>query len=318
LDKEEKIMKTRTTLYLCLLLGILWVPGIAYSGPSLLDEGEFLFVTNEGGGGSFISVIAPDGRVAPFATTLEFTGPSGLAFDAGSDRLLVSDDSGRVFAVDPRGRTTVIAEGLANPNALGIDQRGRLFVAEAGDGISEVVSGRGALRLVDEVFHGPQSIAFDSRQSLYTSDFSGFVFEITDTREVFIVAEEFLQRTDGGMVIDREDNIYVSDIDGGTIYQITLDGDVLPYIEGLNRPRGLAFNDKGELFITEYDAGNVLRVSGGAVEVFAQGLYGPFGLAFIPRDALGWNIALQRYMKDFHQEGEADKIPLRWKYRRRQ
>jgi len=66
----------------------------------------------------------------------------------------------------------------------------------------------------------------------------------------------------------------------GYITEITPGGVQSVFASGLDDPRGLAFDNTGDLFVSDYGSGAIYKFTpDGAESVFASGLNAPFGLA---------------------------------------
>ena len=78
----------------------------------------------------------------------------------------------------------------------------------------------------------------------------------------------------------RADDVYVS-LSNGTVGRIAADGTQSTFASGFQRPRGIAFDATGDLFVADSLAGTVSKVTpAGAVSAFASGFQQPEGLAF--------------------------------------
>lgn len=64
----------------------------------------------------------------------------------------------------------------------------------------------------------------------------------------------------GYQVEDHRNNLYISRESAGAVYKVWPDGRLSPVIEGLSRPRGLAFDRMGNLYILESGTGRVWRI----------------------------------------------------------
>jgi len=63
-----------------------------------------------------------------------------------------------------------------------------------------------------------------------------------------------------GPAADAQGNVYFSDIPAGRIYKWATDGNVTIFIDGLNRPNGLAFTSEGLLIACESGAGRLISI----------------------------------------------------------
>jgi hypothetical protein len=84
----------------------------------------------------------------------------------------------------------------------------------------------------------------------------------------------------GGLAFNTAGNLFVSDFQSGDIYKYT-GGTQSVFASGLNGPSGLAFNSAGDLFVSDTSSGDILEYTpGGGQSTFATGLSFPEGLAF--------------------------------------
>jgi gluconolactonase len=64
-----------------------------------------------------------------------------------------------------------------------------------------------------------------------------------------------------GPAVDLGGNVYFSDIDAGTIYKWSPDGNISVFFAGLNRPNGLMFDKNGDLIVCEGGNGQLLSIN---------------------------------------------------------
>lgn len=74
-----------------------------------------------------------------------------------------------------------------------------------------------------------------------------------------------------GPAADALGNVYFSDITAGRIYQWSPDGSVKVFLDGLDRPNGLAFTQEGQLVACEGGAGRLISIDAqGQITVLAD------------------------------------------------
>src|SRR5207248_1857198 len=84
-----------------------------------------------------------------------------------------------------------------------------------------------------------------------------------------------------GLAFDASANLFVAELNTGTIYKFTRTGTKTTFATGLNGPGGLAFDAAGNLFEGDSSGGTITKITpAGTKSTFASGLNGPGGLAF--------------------------------------
>ena len=80
---------------------------------------------------------------------------------------------------------------------------------------------------------------------------------------------------------DAAGNVYIADAGAGRIYRALAAGVVVPFLDGLQSPGGVALDREGNLYYTDTVAGRVWRrgVSGAVTELGAGRFVNPRGLA---------------------------------------
>jgi hypothetical protein len=82
---------------------------------------------------------------------------------------------------------------------------------------------------------------------------------------------------------DNQANLYLAqDLSAGSIFKITHDGQTVLLRQGLRRPRGLAFDASGNLYILESGLGRILRVEPMNGEITPQSPISVFAYGFSP------------------------------------
>lgn len=233
------------------------------------DGNLFVGRDNSGsGGGSADSV--PIHRVSGGGSVVEEFGSA--IFDPDG---VIADINGIVTTLGPG---SVIAGGL---------------VCDPGCTSSRLteISPDGALTQVlfdtsDTTLDNPDSLAFDNSGRLLFPNYSNGTVGMVDGG----VLSTFVTLGGGpaGIAIDSDDQVYVSDWNGGTVALISSGGTVVngAFATGLSFPYGMDLDSTGlfggELYVAE--GSNISRIDlvTGATEVFASGLAAPQDVKFGP------------------------------------
>lgn len=97
-------------------------------------------------------------------------------------------------------------------------------------------------------------------------------------------------------VTDTAGNLYIAqDANSGNLYKISPGGQPMLLLQGLRRPRGLAFDRMGNLYVLESGKGRILRVESvngaispsSSISVFALGFSPLFSVNPVSEDTLG-------------------------------
>ena len=204
-----------------------------------------------------------------------FTVPSGVAIDAGRDRVLFSDAaSDRLYLFDLKGRARgewTAPDGIKRPGGVAVDAEGRAFVADVLDGTIVIFDAEGRFlgRRGSQVnengrFNRPVSVAIGPGGELLVVDSMNFRVEV--------------QRADGGLfgtigaigdapgyfarprgvAVDRHGRVYVSDAAFDNIQVFDLAGNLLSHFGGaggkpgqFNLPAGVYIDSGGRLFVAD-------------------------------------------------------------------
>ncbi|MDX2006380.1 MAG: hypothetical protein SFU83_13975 [Meiothermus sp.] len=196
------------------------------------------------------------------------------------------------------------ATGLNFPLAMAFDSRGRLFVTNladpnnaTGDSLvafspAQLLAGGSpepVIRITSGSFFNPGSMAFDDRNGdLWVSNnegtflrFENAQLQTSGLKQPFGIMNSPDLNAPAGIAFDREGNLWVANFRGDNLLMflggelgdvsvsspaVTLRSNIT--LNGFNRPRGLAFDNTGNLWLT-HDPGVLARVA--AAELIAPG-----------------------------------------------
>ncbi len=185
-----------------------------------------------------------------------------------------------LYKITPNYEVKPFVTELLNPTGLALDREGYLYVSCRNDGTIHRVAPDGRSQLWVEGMGVATGIAFDTIGNLFVGDRSGTIFKINPDRQIFVFA---------------------------TI-EPSVAGEVSTFFRGLGRPQGLAFDRKGNLYVTASFQGRrgVVRISPDARAELVLGGSGLVGLSLLPghRAILATSGAL------FTVDWEVEGLPL--------
>lgn len=131
----------------------------------------------------------------------------------------------------------------------------------------------------------PTGLAFDNSGDLFESDqFSGNIYEWPGeslTRTTFATGLD----QPGPMAFNSAGDLFV--VLNGEVDEFDTSGKVIKMITNFSLAGGLAFDSKGNLYVSDLADGKITKITpGGAQSTFASGLNHPFGMAFNAADDL--------------------------------
>ena len=190
-----------------------------------------------------------------------------------------------LYRVTPDGTAEALAAEIVNPTGLAFDRQGRLYVSSRHSGtVYRLVEG-----LPPERFAGdlgvPTGLAFDADDNLYVGDRGGVIYRVTPRRQVDEFAHLEPSVSAYHMAFGPEGHLYVAGptiSTRDTLYRVDPSGTVSLFFKGLSRPQGVAFDDRGVLYLGASYRGRsgVFALNrDGAISHFLAGPV-PVGLAF--------------------------------------
>ncbi|NYI03459.1 Vgb family protein [Allostreptomyces psammosilenae] len=248
--------------------------GVAGLDNAAFDRENRMFVSSYASGG--IVEMHPDGRIREIVPR-GFDGPYGVTIDLG----------GTVYAADhyrvasPAARDEGRASRSREGEAAGVTTHALLPFAHgitADGGLLHTTSQYGTVQTYDPARGTTRTRATGLRQPLgiaVAPDGSLVVAEAGAGRVVAI---------SGGDTIT-----------GATVTGDSVTGDTVTVLaEGLGHPVDVAFDAEGRAYVSDDRLGAVLRIDGGTVDVVADGLEGPQGLAALGGELFTVEVARRR------------------------
>ena len=246
-----------------------------------------LFISSDVANG-YVTEIQPG--VATNVYTTGFNYPVALAFNSAGDLFVLNNGSGNIIEVTPDGTQIPFAAGLTYPQGMAIDNSNNLFVAQGGSSsVEEFTPSGNAITVVSNV---PAScVALDGAGNLYIGDYqNNDVMEFTNMNGAYgtnFYVYASVPSNPLAMIFNRVGDLFVdyySGYAGGGIAEITPSGTQNTFAQfGMPWPVTMAFDNAGNLYASDLNAGTVNEYTPGGVEsTNASGLIEPCGLAFQP------------------------------------
>lgn len=206
-----------------------------------------------------------------------------------------------IYKIDTSDRTKPLITDLMNATGLALDAEDVLYASSRHEGVVYQISPGGNPMTYVEGMGVATGIVFDPEGNLYVGDRSGTVFKISRQRQIYVFATIEPSIAAYHLAFGPDDYLYVTGPTTSSfdcVYRISNSGHVEVFYRGLGRPQGLAFDAKGNLYVSASLGGRrgVVRFDTGAhPELF---LSGPqiVGIAFTPAKtmAVATNGAIYR------------------------
>ena len=257
-----------------------FLTGSGLNGPDgfAIDSSDNLYCANWGGGaGTTVLKITPYAEVTVYNSMLN--APDGLAFDSVGNLFVSNYTTGVINKIAPDGATTIFASGFNNPSDLTFHSEWNLYVSyHTGNTVSKITPDS-TVSTFASGFNKPIGLVFDPEGNLYVSNYnSGVVNKVTPDGTVTVFAT--VPNPAGSMiqylVRGTSGNLYLPSYGHHQIYKISpagvvsvfagtgiagsTDGDVT--IAQFNGPNSIIFNSEGDLYVSEYNANRIRKITG--------------------------------------------------------
>ncbi|MBA3515772.1 MAG: gluconolaconase [Pyrinomonadaceae bacterium] len=256
-------------------------------------------------GGSAEVILESPGQRSPPATFVigkriaeDLHPVTNPAFDPEDGALFVTRSGSRgeqlpvsLFRIELNGEVSEFSGDITNPTAIAFDEAGQMFVTSRVEGtVYRVNPSREAVAFVRNLGIAT-GMAFDSAGTMYVGDRTGTIYKVNAIGEekAWVHLEPSVSAYH--LAFGPEHALYVtgpSVTSFDSIYRIDQQGEVGVFYKGLGRPQGLAFDDRGNLYLAAALKGRrgIVRISSeGDAELFAAGM-NLVGLVFSSRGDL--------------------------------
>ncbi|MBM4267985.1 MAG: hypothetical protein FJ144_15460 [Deltaproteobacteria bacterium] len=206
-----------------------------------------------GGGGQFNALPQP---APPAQTTVSgLSGPEGLCFDSNGN-LYIGSITGEITRVFPDGSREIFADLNRELAGLTTGPQNEIFAASPRTGEVLAVSQDGVVRVATSALDTPRAIVFDTMQRAIVSayglggDPQIAVIEFNGTYHTLTTEIH----SPNGMAFGPNHLLFVADTEMNRVVSMALDsaGNVeepTVYASGIGRPNGIAFDQKGNLYV---------------------------------------------------------------------
>lgn len=285
----------------------------AYPRGLVVDNSGIAYVADTQNQG--IRRVTPDGIVTTFAGKLlaagsmdgvgdgaRFRTPSDIARDPTTGNFYVTDTGNhRIRRITPDATVTTFAGNVAgdrddtgtaaafrSPWGLDVDTSGNVYVADHDNHKVRRITPSRVVTTLAGGFHHPSGVAFAPDGAIYVSD--GFHHAIRRialpggvvTTLAGSMPSPGLFRLPYGVAADAAGNTYVAN--DNSIRKITPDGVTTTLATGFNLLSGIAAGPDNQLYVVDYGAALVLRVTMSGVVTTLAGTSNEFGAP--------WGIAI--------------------------
>ncbi len=253
----------------------LLLTALMYAGAiTAAQAAETLYVADVGN--VIAKYVPPSSTATTFASGGILSNPTGLTFDSAGDLFVSGHSTSNILKFASTGgvlstTSTIFArstDGVVAPWGLTFDSAGSLFLANTG-GIEKFASKGGVLSNSGTVFssrvsHGMFALEFDSTGNLFATDANGSTltkFEFTGG-VLSSTGITFANMDGRGLAFDKDGSLFMARTNN-TIVKFASTGGVLSSTStvfantGLSNPYGLAFDNTGNLFVSNNGNGSI-------------------------------------------------------------
>jgi sugar lactone lactonase YvrE len=174
-----------------------------------------------------------------------------------------------LYKISPGGEVAPFLSGIANPTSLAFGLDGALYVSSRHEGTIYRIAQHGTAVTFATKLGVATGLAFDAQGQLYVGDRRGAIFQVAENGTARVFARLDPSMTAYHLAFGDDGWLYVSypTLSGSDqIYRIAPDGEVQPFVRGLGRAQGIAFDVAQNLYVVAYHEGE-----GGVIHISPTG-----------------------------------------------
>ena len=245
--------------------------------------------------------IAADGNRNVFATGVQLSLGSGLAFDSAGNLLVLNPSGefhvgGKVLKFAPDGTKSTFATEAGLPYSIAIDSTGNVFVSDWDTGEIFKFAANGAKSTFATVGEVGSALAIDRAGNLFVADrLNGVILKFDSNGKSASFATGI--RADG-LAVDPSGNVFAADIEK-EIFKFAPDGKRSEFARLGSPAKALAFDSAGNLFVASQETGEIEKFTpDGAKTVLLNGQSAPAPQQAEPDEDTSTGLP-PKYAKDY-------------------
>ena len=171
-----------------------------------------------------------------------------------------------LYRISPEGEVVPLPASIANPTSLAFGPDGLLYISSRHEGTVYRVNRQGTASSFATQLGIATGLAFDAQGRLYVGDRRGAILQVAENGTFRVFARLDPTMTGYHLAFGDDGWLYVSypTLSGSDqIYRITPDGEVHPFVRGLGRAQGIAFDAAQNLYVVAHyeGEGGVIRIT---------------------------------------------------------
>jgi hypothetical protein len=256
-----------------------------------IDPFGNVWITDTGRGIVYKFAATDDGTAGTRTTYKSgLDNPSGVAVDSANNVFISNTGKDEVLEFRANGEVVPVEGEFAHPTALAVNGSGHAYVANQ---VTSEISVITPLYVREKYSAAPSSNGtalglLKNGDAVVVSQRKGTIEQLSSTTRT-VLASGF--NNPSGVVVTSLDEIYVSEPNSGTIYQVLKNGQKKVLVTGLDGITALTSDGYGGMLGVQTNHGNILTISRqGVATTWVGGLKGPTGIS---KDAFGFvNVTL--------------------------